>query len=155
QRLAPKQVGPTFSPMVKERKLRERAGTAVRESKHLVFKPRFDAASEGDWCEITRDLVAMANSGGGIHLFGLERDATPSGFDPAGVLALDTASIGEKILRYSGVHYSGVEVISVERVGGWFAGMLVQGSTTPLPFAKAGTYTSGDGSLKTAYAKGA
>jgi hypothetical protein len=71
------------------------------------------------------------------------------------VLALDTASIAEKIFRCSGVRFSGVEVISVERVGGWFAGMLVQGSTAPLPFAKAGTYASRDGSLKTAFAKGA
>ena len=40
----------------------ERARVAKRESKYLDFKERFDPGSLGEWCELLKDLVAMANS---------------------------------------------------------------------------------------------
>jgi predicted HTH transcriptional regulator len=62
-------------------KLLERAITAQKESKHVDFKAEFDPNSRHDWCEIIKDIVAMANSGGGAILIGLKDDGKPSNFD--------------------------------------------------------------------------
>lgn len=52
--------------------LLEKALSAKRESKHIEFKHSFDPTSMGEWCEVINDIVAIANSGGGIIVFGLE-----------------------------------------------------------------------------------
>lgn len=44
----------------------EKGLRAKRESKYVDFKRQFDPASAGEWCEIIKDVVAMANSGGPI-----------------------------------------------------------------------------------------
>jgi len=43
----------------------QKALTAKRESKSVEFKETFDPTSPGDWCEVVKDIVAIANSGGG------------------------------------------------------------------------------------------
>ena len=49
----------------------DKALAAKRESKHIEFKEGFDPASGHDWCESIKDIVAIANSGGGVLIFGL------------------------------------------------------------------------------------
>lgn len=44
-----------------------KALTAKRESKHIEFKEGFNPSEARDWCEIIKDIVAMANSGGGFN----------------------------------------------------------------------------------------
>lgn len=41
-----------------------------RESKHVEFKQTFNPSLPGEWCELIKDIVAIANSGGGIIVFG-------------------------------------------------------------------------------------
>jgi hypothetical protein len=41
------------------------------ESAELEFKAAFDPASPSEWCELIKDIVAMANSGGGLIVFGI------------------------------------------------------------------------------------
>jgi hypothetical protein len=36
-----------------------------RESKHVDFKEKLDPKSDGERCELQKDLAAVANSGGG------------------------------------------------------------------------------------------
>jgi len=57
-----------------------------KESKHTDFKGRFDTSKAEDWCEIVKDIVAMANSGGGSIVAGIDDDGTPS----AGTLSLSS-----------------------------------------------------------------
>jgi predicted HTH transcriptional regulator len=38
------------------------------ESDKVDFKEIFSISSKADWCELIKDIVAMANSGGGILL---------------------------------------------------------------------------------------
>jgi hypothetical protein len=38
------------------------------ETQSVDFKRQFDPSSSAEWCELTKDLVAMANSGGGVIL---------------------------------------------------------------------------------------
>jgi hypothetical protein len=44
----------------------QRAAEAQRASKRVAFAEGFDAAREGDWIELVKDVVALANSGGGV-----------------------------------------------------------------------------------------
>ena len=64
-----------------KRTLIKQATIAKRESKYLEFKECFDINSAQDWCEIIKDIVAIANSGGGILVFGAKSDGTPVNYD--------------------------------------------------------------------------
>jgi len=56
------------------RRTHESAVSAKRESKAVDFKRSFDPASVAEWCELIKDIVAMANSGGGTILIGVNND---------------------------------------------------------------------------------
>jgi schlafen family protein len=69
------------------RNLIDRALTAQRENRRIEFKDGFNAGSEQEWREIIRDVAAMANSGGGVIAFGVDRSGTPTGADLSSVNA--------------------------------------------------------------------
>lgn len=128
--------------------------TAESESAHIDFKERFDTKSSGDWCEIVKDIVAMANSGGGCLVFGLQDDGTPSDWDPQPVLDLDPATVTDKIFKYTARNVADFEVVARRRRGSPVAVLAVDEVQVPLVFAKPGTYSVGGPRPKTAFAQG-
>jgi predicted HTH transcriptional regulator len=80
----------------------KKALSAKRESKHVEFKQSFDPNSAEEWCEIVKDLVAIANSGGGIIVFGLDSLGIPTGISVSAVAQVDPADIANKIGKYTG-----------------------------------------------------
>ena len=80
----------------------DRGLKAKRESKFIDFKSAFDPAIAGEWCELVKDVVAMANSGGGVILIGLDNGGSPSKADVKPLLELDPAKILDKIRKYTG-----------------------------------------------------
>ncbi len=140
--------------MISREKLLERAQNGVRENKTLDFKTELDLAQRGDWCEIIKDIVAFANSGGGVIVVGLNDDATPSGYDVATLLAADSADVTNRIARYTGHQYSDFEIIALEREEHPVAAILILGADTPMVFDKPGTYETEPGRQKTAFSKG-
>ena len=62
------------------------------ESAALDFKAEFDGSKQA-WCELVKDVVAMANSGGGCIFIGVTGDGAPSGHDISAVLKIDGADI--------------------------------------------------------------
>jgi Putative DNA-binding domain len=131
-----------------------RCATAKRESKLLDFKEHFDPDKKGDWCEITKDLVAMANSGGGVILFGVKNNGEATDFDPAVVLAVDPAKITDKIAAYTGEQFANFEIAELTRYDRRTAAIWVRGCDFPLVFKVAGNYDPGDGKQKTAFQNG-
>jgi predicted HTH transcriptional regulator len=91
-------------------KLLERAENARTESKHIDFKSQFDISSVVEWCEIIKDIVAFANSGGGVILFGVNNDGSNADFDTTEISKLDIADITNKIEPYTGFHFAEIEV---------------------------------------------
>ena len=81
----------------------QRALTAKRGSKYVDFKSSLDFAEPHTWCEIVKDMIAMANSGGGILVIGLDNKGSPTRFDPTPVLELDGAAVIDQIEKYTGV----------------------------------------------------
>jgi len=76
-----------------------------KESADLDFKSGFDPAAAQDWCELVKDIVAMANSGGGLVVFGVNDDGTPAKGDLKPLLAVDPRQ--------------GVPRLLPVRLGGW------------------------------------
>jgi predicted HTH transcriptional regulator len=141
--------------IVTRKKLMERAQVAKSESKHLDFKSEFDTASTEAWCGIVKDIVAMANTGGGIIIFGVENDGVSnSKVDHARLLAYDTADITNRISKYTNYQFSEIEIVEVERAGKTHASFFVFATEVPVVFTKPGEYEIADKKKKVAFAQG-
>jgi hypothetical protein len=122
------------------------------------FKQSVNVESTGDWCELVKDIVAMANTGGGALVVGVRDDGKPSGADCTPLLAFDSAKVVDKIASYTGEQFADFVVRSAKRAGQPVAVIEVQGVFPPLVFVKAGEYDTvmSDGKKlhKTAFQQG-
>ena len=64
------------------------------------FKEGFDASTRA-WGDLLKDILAMANSGGGIIIFGVTDDGHHSGLNSPILSILDPARVSDKVRRYS------------------------------------------------------
>src|SRR2546421_11648944 len=65
----------------------ERALVATRESRRVVFRAAFDRDV------VRKDVAALANSGGGAILFGVDKSGRPIGGGPPQIEAGDFADV--------------------------------------------------------------
>jgi hypothetical protein len=131
-----------------------RIDEAENESADLDFKSSFNPNVQQDWCEFIKDIVAMANSGGGLIVVGVNDDGSPATADLNQVLALDPATIVDKIEKYTDQHFAGFSVSSYQRRGSPVALLSVTSAPVPIVFTAPGTYDIGGGKQKTAFSKG-
>ncbi len=117
-----------------------RAKAAKRETKRLEFKEQFDVKGDRDWCEIIKDIVAIANSGGGLILIGVRNDGSASGADLTEVLKLDPAKLTDKIFSYTGEQFAEFEMEPLKRGGKMVAALRISEAAIPMVFTSAGTY---------------
>jgi hypothetical protein len=136
-------------------RLYERSENAKRESKYLDFKSEFDTASSGAWCELIKDIVAFANSGGGVIVFGINNDGSNAGTDLTRIREMDLADITNKLYSYTGYHFEEIEIVEVERAGQRLAAFMISSTEVPIVFTRPGTYDVGGGKQKCAFAQGA
>ena len=128
--------------------------SSQNESAGLDFKESFDPGVSSCWCELVKDIVALANSGGGAIVFGVNDDGSPSSADLEAVLGIDPATIVDKIKKYTGQHYAGCSLTNVIRKGHRVAVMSVTSVSIPMVFTSPGTYDAGGGKQKTAFSMG-
>ena len=121
-------------------KLIKRALTNKRESKSVEFKESFDINSNREWCEIIKDIVALANSGGGIIVFGLSNTGLPNNSDLSEILELDPAKVADRIKKYIGIHTVELEIHESLKQNCTVAMLLIQSAEYPVVFEKPGTY---------------
>lgn len=134
----------------------ERAQAAKRESRSLDFKEQFDPEVKSEWPELIKDLVAMANTGGGIIVVGVCNDGTVSRADLSSVLKLDPAKITDKIESYTGVHFADFELAQAKR-GKRNVAIISVGAAVdaPIAFTRVGSYLpAGESKQKVAFSKG-
>lgn len=124
------------------------------ESAELDFKASLDPTVSGSWCELIKDIVAIANSGGGIIVFGVNDDGTPSSTDLTALRAIDPATIVDKIKKYTGQQYAGCYLSDTTRQGHSVTVMCVSPVSLPMVFTAPGTYDVGGGKQRTAFAQG-
>ena len=132
----------------------EKALNATKESKNWDFKQQFDPSNSREWCEIIKDIVAMANSGGGLILVGLKNDGSPSGVDVTPILDLDPADVTNKISPYIGEQFDGFEVLKVEKDCHIIAVLKISGTSSPMVFERPGSYTDSAGKQQSAFMRG-
>ena len=133
----------------------DRALSDTRESRHIDFKRELDVNSTAEWCEIIKDIVALANSGGGVIAIGLDDFGVPSGWDPSSLLNQDPALHVDRLAKFTGEQFDEIEVLD-RRKGRKRVAIILVGERTgsPLIFEKEGSYRAGDGKDKCAFAKG-
>jgi hypothetical protein len=128
---------------------------ANRESKRIEFKREFFPSEPGAWCELLKDMAAIANSGGGVIVIGLNNDGSPSGSDVSDLLSTDPANITNILSRYLGEQFDGFDIAEGIKDGQRIATIKVSARVeSPLVFEKPGTYSDGQGGQKTAFARG-
>jgi hypothetical protein len=132
-----------------------KATQASRESKYVEFKEAFDAASEGEWCEVIKDMLAIANTGGGVIVVGVDNHGNPTGFDITPLLAIDPADVANRIHRYTETHFADFDICGVDRSGAHIAVIVLRAPEYPIAFCKPGTYAVPGGKQKSAFAQGA
>lgn len=133
---------------------RDKAVSAKRESKHLEFKEKFDPNVARDWCSIVKDIVALANSGGGTIVFGVKDDGSSSGEDVSAVLRIDPAQITDKIAKYTAEQFGEFAMQEADREGCKIAILQVGCSPIPMVFTQPGTYDAGGGKQETIFSRG-
>lgn len=97
----------------------------------------FDAAADGAWIELVRDLAAMANSGGGVIVLD-------------GVPELEEEQLHEQLERYTEPEFEAFELEHITRAGRPAVAVVVEGAVNPLVFARSGRY----GADHVAFARG-
>jgi Putative DNA-binding domain len=135
-------------------KLLALAAVAMKEARQLDFKREWDLGSAASWCEVIKDVAALANSGGGVIVFGVEDDGRASGADGGPIFALDQADITNRMFKYTNHQFADFEIARVERGGVELPALIVAPSDVPIVFTKPGTYDVGEGKQKTAFAQG-
>jgi hypothetical protein len=132
----------------------KKALAAKRESKQIEFKEVVDVASKRDWCEITKDVIAIANSGGGVIVFGLNSHGQPTGADLTALGSLDPATIADRIQNYTRTRLIDFDVWEVEKNGQQLIAWIIDSSDVPTVFCQPGTYPIQGGKQKTAFGQG-
>jgi len=135
-------------------KLLERVKIAERESKYLDLKREFNVDSAEAWCSLIKDIVAFANSGGGIVVFGVEDNGSDSTIDTTAILKCDDADFTNKIAKYTNYQFSEIETVKALRGSKSYPAFLISGVEIPIVFTKPGTYDIGGGKQKTAFSQG-
>jgi predicted HTH transcriptional regulator len=135
--------------------LRNNPVKATSESKSIDFKISFDPDCPSDWCELLKDLVAMANSGGGTIVIGVTDNGKSIG-GPAAlkVLQTDPAIFTDKIAKYTGVQFDSFTIQSIRRNSRKMAMITIGWADPPMIFEKPGTYMIENGKQKTAFGAG-
>jgi hypothetical protein len=134
--------------------LTERALNAKRESKQIEFKSSFDPFSDAEWCEVMKDVIAIANSGGGIIVFGLNSDGSLAGTHVEDISRIDPADLTNKITKYTGEVDPQVEIREIEKQGRLLPAFIIGPAPTPLVFSRPGTYNVYGDKQKTAFRQG-
>lgn len=132
----------------------KKALAATRESKRIEFKSEFDTATPGAWCELIKDVVALANSGGGIVIFGLDSTGSPTDRPFDAIASEDPAAIYDRLAKYIGAPSFEVESLDVRKRRKNLHALLISAAPIPHVFQKPGTYDIGGGKQKTAFGVG-
>ncbi len=126
------------------------------ESRSIDFKSTFNPDSPADWCELIKDIVSIANSGGGSILVGVDDDGKCCGqAASAKLVEVDPAVITDKIAKYTGVQFDSFVTVAARRNRAKIGVISIGCADPPIVFEKPGTYALGDGKQqKTAFSAG-
>ena len=127
---------------------------APRPSQRVAFWRELKPSTPGIWVELAKDLAGLANSGGGVIVFGLERDGSPTGWNPEHLLQVGMARIHREVDPYIGAPHE-LTVAAGRREGRKVATMRVaERRGAPIVFGKDGAYVDKAGREHTVFHRG-
>ncbi len=130
------------------------AADANDEGECIDFKSEGSPGKPEFWCETVKDLVSFANSRGGIIIFGLDSNGTPSDGDCSSLERLDNADIQNQVYKYTGITIQSISTLKVVRNSVLCLAISVEAERTLIPFIKPGTYEPEHGKQKTTFSQG-
>lgn len=110
------------------------------ETTSVDYKASFDLTSDREWIEIVKDVVAIANSGGGMIVIGLSDDGALSDFDCGALDGLDPAQMTDRIYKYTGDQFAGFTFHRTTHNTKVLFIITINGAANPIVFSKPGTY---------------
>ena len=110
------------------------------ENADLDFKSQIDLANDGEVLELIKDMVAIANTGGGLILIGVNDDGTCNESFEYNLQSIDNATIINKIRKYTNVEFSGFEMHNTSKSGKDVLCLNIEPARRPIAFEKPGTY---------------
>ena len=138
----------------RSRPLIEEALSATRETRAVEFKEEFDPSDRRSLCETLKDILAMANSGGGVIVVGVDGRGRPTGGDVRSLLDTDPADLANKLTAFTGRDFDALAVRSHGKGGKVVATVEVGQAKTPLVPVRPGTYEKERGKQATAFSVG-
>jgi hypothetical protein len=100
----------------------------------------FDRASQRAWCELVRDIVAAANSGGGTILVHGSPGVWPRGAESQALKSLTADALLRRIQEFTGSSFANVIVQPVDRLDLHAVRIAVGPALFPIGFTRSGTY---------------
>jgi hypothetical protein len=97
----------------------------------------FNSASDHDWCELLRDVVALANSGGGVITIACPAGDSPSDLACPRTIDMAASDIVHRLANYTDGSFANVEVQAVDRKA---VEVMVGPAEVPIAFTRPGTY---------------
>lgn len=113
------------------------------ESEDVEFKSSICIANQKHRVEIIKEIVAIANSGGGCIIFGVDDRGMPTEDDIDSIKNWDPADITNQIYKYTHTNFGGFEKISKEKGGIEILLLLIHGVDVPMVFTNDGKYMDG------------
>jgi len=135
-------------------KLLEELLSSGGEKRILDFKTEFDPAKAGAWQELFKDIVAIANAGGGFLIIGATNTGKPSGADLSAMQALDQAKYVDQLQRYVTTEFGDIDVAFYKLKSNNYGLIKIGPAAIPLIFNKDGNYMASDCRQKSAFIKG-
>jgi len=127
---------------------------ATRVSQRVALWPELKPATPGIWVELAKDVAALANSGGGVIVFGVDRDGSLSGWNPEHLLQVGMARIRRELGAFLGSQLD-LTVAPGRRNGRKVATLRVgPRQAAPLVFERDGTYVDKGGREHTVLRRG-
>ena len=111
--------------------------SAKRESRSVEFKEQFAPSDARQCLEVLKDIIAIANSGGGTLAVGIDNAGMPSGADVKPVLDYDHAKYCDLVRKYTQQNFCEFEIIEAEKDGRTIAIFLINAPDYPPCFRKA------------------
>ena len=119
----------------------------------MDFKSEADFSQLESCLELVKDIVAMANSGGGVIVVGVDDSGNSSNFDISGFVKTDLATITDQIFKYTSRHFDAFSIEQTTRGSSQIAVLIVDETSVPMVFTKTGSYPF-QGKTKSAFSQG-
>lgn len=111
---------------------------AGSESEAVQFRRGFDGSAR-DWLVLVRDIVAIANSGGGAIVLGVDDSGQPSGAGLGDAAGMTLEDLSVRLERYTGQSLESVEIRPAEKTGRPVIVILIDALPVPLVFTETAT----------------